>query len=60
MRTTSFAPAGFFTSSTSTVLSPTTIRSKRPNAAPKPASPETISSSEAPSARVSDAAASAL
>ena len=60
VRIASFAPAGFFTRSMSTVLSPTTIRSKRPNAARNRESPSSTSSSDAPSVSESDAAATAL
>src|SRR5512132_3919214 len=60
VRTASFAPAGFFTSSTSRRLSPIGIRSKRPNAAPKRSSPAAASSSVDPRAVASEAAASAL
>src|SRR6185437_10892658 len=60
VRTASFAPAGFLINSIRRLRSPTAIRSKRPNAALKDASPDTISSSEAPTLRPSEAAASAL
>ena len=45
VRTTSFAPAGFLTSSSRSACRPAAMRSKRPKAAPKRPSPATISSS---------------
>src|SRR5207249_4191120 len=60
VRTASFAPAGFLISSIRTLRSPTAIRSKRPNAALKDPSPETISSNVAPSVSAREEAASAL
>ena len=43
VRTTSFAPAGFLISSMSSRLSPTAMRSNRPNTAPKRCRPAAIS-----------------
>ena len=60
VRTTSFAPAGFLTSRRTTDFPPAGIRSKRPNAALKRESPVRTSSSGAPTASDSAAAATAL